>query len=214
MSRLGKTAPDEEDEEELDVETVLEKRMTKKGKAEFLVKWKGYDNPDDNTWEPLSNIDDFKHLVDAYEKKLLSEGELNKQSVQTHKLTTESEPIKKVNKKEEWIKDNKEEIKPIMKVKTSSKTQVEKEELMKDNKEELIPFKSKTIIKVKTPAKKQGETYIIESLARNSGSKYLVKWENYPATQNTWEPKSSIPGFILKVNKSKIITIDLLFIMF
>eukprot|EP00091_Calanus_sinicus_P017270 TRINITY_DN37278_c0_g1_i1.p1 TRINITY_DN37278_c0_g1~~TRINITY_DN37278_c0_g1_i1.p1 ORF type:complete len:103 (+),score=40.15 TRINITY_DN37278_c0_g1_i1:441-749(+) len=30
------------------------------------------------------------------------------------------------------------------------------------------------------------------------GSKYLVKWENWPADQNTWEPKSSIPAYIVE----------------
>ena len=27
-------------------------------KYDFLVKWYGYDNPEDNTWEPISNYKD------------------------------------------------------------------------------------------------------------------------------------------------------------
>ena len=46
------------------------------------------------------------------------------------------------------------------------------------------------------------DVYNIESLVKKKGSKYLVKWENYPSDQNTWEPKTSIPNFILKVNAS------------
>ena len=42
------------------------------------------------------------------------------------------------------------------------------------------------------------ETYNIEALMQKKGDKYLVKWENYPPSQNTWEPKSSIPKFIVK----------------
>ena len=41
-------------------------------------------------------------------------------------------------------------------------------------------------------------TYIIESLVEKNGGKYLVKWENYPSSQNTWEPKSALPKFIVK----------------
>ena len=45
------------------------------------------------------------------------------------------------------------------------------------------------------------DVYNIEALIEKKGFKYLVKWENYPVDQNTWEPKSSIAGFILKVSK-------------
>lgn len=27
------------------------------GKAEYLVKWKGWEDPDDNTWEPIGNLE-------------------------------------------------------------------------------------------------------------------------------------------------------------
>ena len=54
----------------------------------------------------------------------------------------------------------------------------------------------------KTKQKQTPDVYNIEALVEKKRSKYLVKWENYPADQNTWEPKSSIPGFILKVRNS------------
>lgn len=37
------------------VENILDKRTTKKGRVEYLIKWKGYDDPADNTWEPEQN---------------------------------------------------------------------------------------------------------------------------------------------------------------
>ena len=43
------------------------------------------------------------------------------------------------------------------------------------------------------------DIYTIEALIAKKGSKYLVKWENYPHDQNTWEPRSAIPPFIVKV---------------
>lgn len=45
-----------------------------------------------------------------------------------------------------------------------------------------------------------GVVFIIESLREKKGGKYLVKWENYPEDESTWEPRSTIPPKILQVN--------------
>ena len=55
------------DEEEYEVETIVSKR-SRKGKVEYLVKWKGWDNPDDNTWEPIANLE-CKELIEEYGAK-------------------------------------------------------------------------------------------------------------------------------------------------
>ena len=65
--------------------------------------------------------------------------------------------------------------------------------------EEKNPIKSPK--KKKLPKKspqKEDKVYIIESLVDVKDGHYLVKWVNYPSSQNTWEPQSSIPKFILK----------------
>jgi len=54
------------DAEEYEVESIISKRM-RKGKAEYLVKWKGWEDPDDNTWEPIGNLECHK-LIEDYEK--------------------------------------------------------------------------------------------------------------------------------------------------
>jgi hypothetical protein len=46
----------------------LDKRAVKKGKFEYLVKWKNYNKPEDNTWEPANNIDGYKDIIQAFEK--------------------------------------------------------------------------------------------------------------------------------------------------
>merc|ERR1712150_297217 len=43
-----------------------------------------------------------------------------------------------------------------------------------------------------------GDFYIIESLVDQRESEYLVKWLDRSSDQNSWEPRSSIPEFILK----------------
>ena len=61
MSKVG-----EDDDNEFVVETILEKMTSRQGKVEFLIKWKGYDNDEDKTWEPISHLE--KHMISDFEK--------------------------------------------------------------------------------------------------------------------------------------------------
>merc|ERR550519_2342072 len=72
----------------------------------------------------------------------------------------------------------------------------EKTDRKPNKKQETEVSKSKK--KDKNAAAKEEELYIIEKLLKKQGGKYLVKWETYTAKYNTWEPRSSIPGSILK----------------
>jgi len=63
-------------DEEYEVESIINKRI-RKGKVEYLVKWKGWENPDDNTWEPVGNLD-CPEIISEYEKKNESKSEEDK----------------------------------------------------------------------------------------------------------------------------------------
>eukprot|EP00091_Calanus_sinicus_P016965 TRINITY_DN36670_c0_g1_i1.p1 TRINITY_DN36670_c0_g1~~TRINITY_DN36670_c0_g1_i1.p1 ORF type:complete len:142 (-),score=60.90 TRINITY_DN36670_c0_g1_i1:3-428(-) len=56
-----------ESEEEYEVETILDKRI-RKGKVEYLVKWKGWDLPEHNTWEAVAHLN-CDEIMEEYEKK-------------------------------------------------------------------------------------------------------------------------------------------------
>ena len=55
-------------DEEYEVEKVLDKRVQIGNQVEYLVKWKGYDDPDDNTWEPADNLREARAVIDKFEK--------------------------------------------------------------------------------------------------------------------------------------------------
>ena len=51
------------------MENIIEKRVTKKGKVEYLVKWKTFDDIVEITWEPASSLLSVKDMIDKFEKE-------------------------------------------------------------------------------------------------------------------------------------------------
>ena len=43
-------------DDEYEIEKVLDKRTTSGGRVEYLIKWRGCDGTDDNTWEPHERL--------------------------------------------------------------------------------------------------------------------------------------------------------------
>ena len=54
-------------DEEYEVEKIIDKRTKKNGVVEYLVKWRSYDDPDDNTWETADNLEGAENLVKKFE---------------------------------------------------------------------------------------------------------------------------------------------------
>jgi len=53
-------------EEEYEVEQIIDKRVVN-GANEYLVKWKGWENTKDRTWEPKTNLKGSKQLIKKFE---------------------------------------------------------------------------------------------------------------------------------------------------
>src|SRR5258705_11870596 len=69
--KLSKPGPlPEFDDECYEVRQLLGRRITKTGKIEYHVRWKGY-GPEDDNWEPVDNID--PELIEDYENQALQE---------------------------------------------------------------------------------------------------------------------------------------------
>ena len=172
-SRFGLLAPDppeevEDDEEPIfEVDKILDRRFKGK-KLEYLVKWKNYEDPKENTWEVADNLGE--DLIKDFEYK---QEKLRRSSVTSKSSETPSkENIPRTPRVKEIVKET---AKETPKQSPSSKAKPKE----KSTKSNMVP------------------EYIIESLIKREGNKFLVKWENFPSSDNTWEPKSSIPQFIL-----------------
>ena len=72
--------PEFKDEEKHTVERLLARKIDKKGKVKYKVKWKGYGN--ETTWEPVDNIDS-ELLEDYAEKQKLKNPKITKEAIQS-----------------------------------------------------------------------------------------------------------------------------------
>ncbi|KAH7713106.1 Chromo domain containing protein [Aphelenchoides avenae] len=100
----GSEGLDEDAEEVYVVEKILAKRKLRGGAWEYQIKWKGYDDPKDITWEPEENCD-CPELIEEFErnhKKKEEEKEARKRkSVSSSRAGSEvPEPARKKEKKE------------------------------------------------------------------------------------------------------------------
>lgn len=54
---------------EWQVEEILDKKVSKSGKyIRYLIKWRGY-GPEDNSWEPMANLQNANELIQKFEEK-------------------------------------------------------------------------------------------------------------------------------------------------
>ena len=121
--------------------------------------------------DPVGDLDKMQHQVIAAKKSIIN---LFKKSKQPEK------------KKEEAFES----------VLCETKTDNKKESTLKENNQQKEKDKAR---KKKVQKEPEDDVYIIESLKEKKGNNFLVKWENYSDEENTWEPRASIPGFVLKV---------------
>merc|ERR1712123_106168 len=173
---------------------IIESLKEKKGNN-FLVKWENY-TEEENTWEPRSSIPGF--ILKFYDMDL-------------KRLGQPAPPLPSVEEEESDESESVEEIapKPKLKEKTKKKEDLEEkamEKLWRGEAAPKSPKKKPTSLEPETKntekkdevEKPTEEVYNIEALIEKKGSKYLVQWENFKVDQNTWEPRTSIPEFILK----------------
>ena len=93
-------------DEEYEVEKILDKRVNKSGFTEYLVKWRSYEDPEENTWEPVDNLGDAEKAIKVFEKeqeiKTMSAGSKNNSKRKSAPGTVATQPTKqqKIDPKE------------------------------------------------------------------------------------------------------------------
>merc|ERR1719233_880772 len=164
----------EEEEAVYNIEALIAKRD-----GEYLVKWENYPNSE-NTWEPGSCIPDT--IIEYYQRDSKRLGQpLPKDFTRFEYDATEDEDDE-VWEPEEIIKENSDKGKEKKLSRRNTKQRRRRKLRLED-------FKPRPREEIKKR---------IECLMARNNQKYLVKWENLPDDENTWEPKSSIPKNVLK----------------
>ena len=171
----------------------------------------------DNKWDLMVTTGNSMHTLSDVLKKLFKEEKLSPSSLNGFLCTVCKDFVGDLDRLQNevvavksWI------ISAFKKTKQNEAKNKEAFEMVQDETKAKTPSrmktnttvvnKSKEVDKEKTKMKnKKKETtpkedvYNIEYLKERKGSRFLVKWENYPEEDNTWEPRASIPSFILKV---------------
>ena len=197
----------------------IEKLLEKKGNK-YFVKWEGYSDKD-NTWEPAGSIP--QHILKFYEEDPSRYGQPYPDEVEleAEKILDKKMKGKKVEYLVQWKNFDDPILNPSWEDSTNLSVELigEFEHSIEKKKEKIAATngsgtsqKRRESLTQKTPNRRDSlpkaeprsaskskatNVFIIESLLKKEANKYLVKWENYPASQNTWEPKSAIPKFVL-----------------
>ena len=172
-------------EEEYEVELIVDKREML-GRVEYLVKWKGWEDISDRTWEPLDNLDGSLNLVEEYEKK-----EAEKKVKPASKRTSDIKFVHDTTKKKKGRGDIKEDKEPSPVTPEDSKRggragkrsisyneyESPKEDKSKRGK------KDKVVEEDKHEDEAEEEEYEVEKILdvrkARKGKEYLVKWKGW-----------------------------------
>ena len=156
---------DEMEEDEIIVEEILDKRVAKKGKVEYLIKWKDFNQPEDNTWEYFENIENFKQQVYDFETKLMDSKRIQQTDKEDHEVKSIETNTKRKNAAANLIKkgenetntgNNLEKEGQNARIRTPSKKKLDNDWIIVDEN----PEKNFFPIKVKSTIEKQDKANI------------------------------------------------------
>ena len=203
------------EEEEYEVELIVDKREML-GRVEYLVKWRGWEDLTDRTWEPLKNLDGSLNLVEDYEKaetekKTKTTGKRRSDIKFVHEngeplSEADDSPKKKGTKaaskgKKGAVKETSPESDSSPQEKRGSRSGGRRSvsytefESPKGRKKELFEVDEKDL----SAEEPMEEEYEVEKIldVRKKGKKneYLVKWKGWEKEEDrTWEPEASLDG--------------------
>ncbi|XP_017754388.1 PREDICTED: chromo domain-containing protein cec-4-like [Eufriesea mexicana] len=179
------TKQDGNNEKEYEVERIVSQR-TIKGRRQFLVRWKGYDE-DSDTWEQEKDLNCLE-LIEEFLAENAENEEDNKSKKLENSPKSPKNKITKIDKKSKKLKTN-------IKKQTENGKQItsdEEKSVVKDDQKE---FEVEKIIEVR--------------FKKNKTKEFLIRWKGFTSADDTWEPEENlncpelIAKFMQKVEKAK-----------
>eukprot|EP00092_Neocalanus_flemingeri_P036324 GFUD01039546.1.p1 GENE.GFUD01039546.1~~GFUD01039546.1.p1 ORF type:complete len:744 (+),score=250.90 GFUD01039546.1:103-2232(+) len=209
-----------EADDEYEVENILEVRKGSLGK-EYLVKWKGWENEEDRTWEPEASLEGSKKLLKEFDIEEAKKLRKNVDSSCSREMKNETIDVSGVKLNGSKNLENSLANK-------SNNTSVHSEDLPLSTFQKLNKRgrKSKDVEGLKIDNLKDNKSEengggeyevekILEHQEENGVVQYLVKWKNWDNEEdNTWEPSANLTGSediidkyekMLKEKKEKVI---------
>ena len=207
-SKAKKSKKQVVEDEEYEVELIVDKREML-GRVEYLVKWRGWEDIGDRTWEPLDNLGGSLNLVADYERK-----ETEKKSATSSKRRSD---IKFVKENGDPMSEADDSPKKKGKKKIAKDASPEADSSPQDGKRgsrnggkrsvsytdfESPKGKKKELFEAEeTPSAEEPieEEYEVEKILdvrkKGKGKEYLVKWKGWEREEDrTWEPEASLAG--------------------
>merc|ERR1711892_511816 len=177
-----------EEKDEYEVEKILNVREAEMGR-EYLVKWKGWEKEEDQTWEPENSLKGSKKLMKEFEK-------LSKQSSDSLEASGSKGRKKKIDASKVIVLDDSKDDDVSMDMKTSADSEdLSLSSLIKEKKR---GRPSKSTAEENHEEEEEAE-YEVEKILDHKYDdgvvQYLVKWKNWNNEEdNTWEPSDNLVG--------------------
>merc|ERR1712029_1031560 len=183
------------EEEEYEVELIVDKRDMM-GRVEYLVKWKGWEDINDRTWEPLENLDGSLNLVEDFEKQ--EQEKMNKP------VSKRRSDIKFVHENGDPMSENDDSPKKKSpKTKKQDSPKVEEEKKTSSRGRKSVNYSETPEKEKKSEANdddQEEDEYEVEKIidvrtGKRGKKEYLVKWKGWDREEDqTWEPEASLAG--------------------
>ncbi|CAD1468127.1 unnamed protein product, partial [Heterotrigona itama] len=181
------TKQDGNNEKEYEVQKIVGQR-TIKGRRQFLVRWKGYDENSD-TWEQEKDLNCLELIEEYLAENAENEEDNSSNSKQLDSSTKSSKnKVTKVDKKSKKPKNN-------VKKQTENGKQITLSDEEKSGKDDQKEFEVEKIIEV--------------HFKKNKTKEFLIRWKGFTSADDTWEPEENlncpelIAKFMQKVEKAK-----------
>merc|ERR1719323_1098310 len=170
---------------EYEVEKVLKKRK-RKGKDEYFVKWKNFN---ETTWEPVSNLSNAANLIDEFNKSLNPEPEAAESEYEVEVVLDKRMRKGKLEYFVKWKHYDETTWEPLKNLTNAEDLIVKFEDSQDSSTSEKSNAKKKESSEPEQ-VEAQEEEYevekVLEKRFRKGRVEYFVKWKNYDET--TWEP--------------------------